>query len=338
MLTPILLSSILGVFSEQTPLEVQNLFEAYKDEYDHDFGEEDANRLAIFHDNLKFIDEVNSRNLSYKLGITPFTHLTNDEFREFVTRGYSLGDWQQTMLRGIDSEAQTFGFEGSVDDDLPMRVDYVEKGWVTDVKFQGTVCGSCWAFGVAGALEGLHKNVTGQLVSLSEQELIDCSRAYGNNGCNGTRHLNDSYEYVADHGLETERAYKYVGKDGQCRRDVCEYAIKAGTISHVNVKSNSSSSMLAAVAFGGPVSAVSCAWAGVFQNYKSGIIKGGECGNLPSHVVLVVGYDRGHDPYYRIKNSWGVQWGEHGYARLAIDDTDYGVCGILYEPVYPISK
>ncbi|EER15163.1 cathepsin L, putative [Perkinsus marinus ATCC 50983] len=96
--------------------------------------------------------------------------------------------------------------------------------------------------------------------------------------------------------------------------------------------------MLAAVAFGGPVSTLICGMSGVFQNYKSGIIKGDVCGNFPTHAVLVVGYDRGHDPYYRIKNSWGTKWGEYGYARIVIDDTEYGVCGLLREPVYPISK
>ena len=62
--------------------------------------------------------------------------------------------------------------------DLPNSVNWVTEGAVTAVKDQGQ-CGSCWAFSTTGALEAMHHRATGQLVSLSEQQLLDCSRAYG---------------------------------------------------------------------------------------------------------------------------------------------------------------
>ena len=62
---------------------------------------------------------------------------------------------------------------------LPDSVDWREEGAVTPVKDQGQ-CGSCWAFSATGALEAMHHRATGDLVSISEQQLIDCSRDYGN--------------------------------------------------------------------------------------------------------------------------------------------------------------
>ena len=78
--------------------------------------------------------------------------------------------------------------------DLPSEVDWRKKGVVTPIKDQGQ-CGSCWAFSVVGAIEGQHALGTGHLVSLSEQNLVDCTKDEGNFGCNGGWPY-DAYEYV----------------------------------------------------------------------------------------------------------------------------------------------
>ncbi|KAF4709129.1 hypothetical protein FOZ62_011235, partial [Perkinsus olseni] len=205
--------------------------------------------------------------LSYTLKITPFTHLTNAEFRD-------------TMF-GRFPESQA-----------PL----VTKGWVTEVKNQGS-CGSCWAFSATGALEGLHKNVSGELVSLSEEELIDCSSKYNNMGCVGGL-PNQAFQYVADHGLESEKDYPYQSKnasplipvvlpcDSESRKDV----IKAHSVSHVNVKPKSKSSLLAAVASAGPISVGLDGWSKAFQHYGGGVLDSG-CYPATNHAVLTVGYD-----------------------------------------------
>ncbi|KAF4706453.1 hypothetical protein FOZ63_020495 [Perkinsus olseni] len=246
---------------------VKELFEAYKERFGHGFGDDDDYRMAAFEDNLRYIEEENAKGLSYTLKITPFTHLTNAEFRD-------------TMF-GRFPESQA-----------PL----VTKGWVTEVKNQGS-CGSCWAFSATGALEGLHKNVSGELVSLSEEELIDCSSKYNNMGCVGGL-PNQAFQYVADHGLESEKDYPYQSKnasplipvvlpcDSESRKDV----IKAHSVSHVNVKPKSKSSLLAAVASAGPISVGLDGWSKAFQHYGGGVLDSG-CYPATNHAVLTVGYD-----------------------------------------------
>ena len=81
----------------------------------------------------------------------------------------------------------------------------------TQVGRQGSVCKSSWAFSAAGALEGLHNKLKGQLVSLSVQQLVDCSEAYGNKGCEGGTVVN-AFQYIHEEGgLCTNSSYPYIG-------------------------------------------------------------------------------------------------------------------------------
>jgi len=213
-------------------------------------------------------------------------------------------------------------------------VDWTAKGVVTPVKNQGS-CGSCWAFSTTGSVESNSAIKTGSLISLSEQELVDCSGSYGNDGCDGGL-MDYAFEYVkANGGLCTETDYAYTGVDGTCKSSGCtHYNPITG---YTDVTQDSETSLETAVT-NGPVSVAIEADQYAFQFYSSGVLTG-TCGTSLDHGVLAVGYGttNGQD-YWKVKNSWGTSWGEAGYVLICRNcdkNGNAGECGILEEPSYP---
>lgn len=194
-------------------------------------------------------------------------------------------------------------------------VDWVSKGKVSKVKNQGS-CGSCWAFSATGAIESFYL-FKGQSVTCSEQMLVDCSRSYGNQGCNGGWPSN-ALKYVAAKGLASSSAYPYTGKDGSCKS-------VSASIKISGQKSFSGCSALSSGINSHPISVAVDAtnW----SNYKSGVFS--NCKTSLNHAVLLVGVTSGN---WKIKNSWGTGWGESGYIRMSSGNT-CGVCG--HAGVYP---
>jgi len=218
---------------------------------------------------------------------------------------------------------------------LPRAMDWRTKGVVTDVKDQGQ-CGSCWAFSSTGALEGQHARKTGKLVSLSEQNLVDCSTEFGNDGCNGGL-MDNAFQYIkVNGGIDTETGYPYVGTDGQC--DFHKSDVGAEDTGFVDIAEGNERALKAALGTVGPVSVAIDASQPSFQFYHHGVYFDEGCSpeNL-DHGVLAVGYgtDRktGED-YWIVKNSWSENWGHEGYIYMARNKDN--ACGIASKASYPL--
>lgn len=291
--------------------------------------EENDKRFGIFKDNLMFIDEHNSENRTYKVGLNRFADLTNKEYRSMY-----LGTRTDAKRRLLKSRnpSQRYAFRAG-NEKLPESVDWRKTGAVTPIKDQGS-CGSCWAFSTVAAVEGINQIVTGELKSLSEQELIDCDRTY-NLGCNGGL-MDYAFDFIVTNGgIDTEDDYPYEGLDGIC--DPSRKNAKVVSIDgYEDVPPYNERALQKAVAHQ-PVSVVIEASGRALQLYVSGIFTGA-CGAALDHGVVVVGYgsENGKD-YWTVRNSWGNTWGEEGYLRLerSVIGSYTGKCGIAMEASYP---
>ncbi|KAM1022196.1 hypothetical protein FF1_043114 [Malus domestica] len=320
--------------SWRTDDEVMSIYEGWLAEHGKAYNAlgEKERRFQIFKDNLRYIDEQNSKNLSYKLGLNRFADLSNDEYRNTYLGTKTRAQKKRLSNRNTKSDR----YAPRVGDSLPDSIDWREEGAVNPIKDQGS-CGSCWAFSTISAVEGVNKLVTGDLISLSEQELVDCDTTY-NEGCNGGL-MDYAFEFIIKNGgIDSEEDYPYKGYDATCD----PYRKNARVVSidtYEDVPVNSENALKKAVA-NQPIAVAIEGGGRDFQLYNSGVFTG-RCGTALDHGVTVVGYgtDKGLD-YWIVRNSWGASWGEKGYIRMQrnLGNTANGICGIAMEPSYPIKK
>ncbi|CAL5061818.1 unnamed protein product [Urochloa decumbens] len=304
-------------------------------------------RFEVYRRNMALIEATNRLGLSYRLGETPFTDLTSDEFRATHTmprwRLDAARQQQQQQLiittrTGPVSEVaggRYWNHTGG-DVDVPQSVDWRAKGAVTPVKDQKD-CNTCWAFAAVAAIEGLHKIKAGKLVSLSEQEIVDCASPPGSN-CNSEGNPGVAMEWVATNGgLTTESDYPYEDREGSCKLDkMRNHVVKISDAEEV--EPNNEAALEAAVARQ-PVAVVVNSAPEIQQHYKSGVFHGPCDPEKTDHAVTVVGY--GAEPhglkYWIVKNSWGDWWGEKGYLRMERRVKDKrGMCGIATFSTFPV--
>jgi cathepsin L len=286
-----------------------------KDNKKHYAQSEFNMRYNVFKSNMDFVDAWNAQDY-HEVGINKFADLTVQEFSKIYNG-----------MNYVHNE--TMAYEPSV---TAATVDWTTKGAVTGVKDQGQ-CGSCWSFSSTGGLEGAHFIAKNALVSLSEQNLIDCSTAQGNQGCDGGL-MTQAFQYIkSNHGIDTEASYPYTATGP----NACKFKVAnvGSTITGwTNIKSGSEADLVTKIT-AGPTSVAIDASHSSFQLYTSGIYYEPACSSSAlDHGVLAVGFGTdGSKDYYKVKNSWGVSWGNAGYILMSRNRNNN--CGIATMATLP---
>ncbi|XP_073967705.1 cysteine proteinase 1-like [Choristoneura fumiferana] len=265
--------------------------------------EEDYNqRLEIFRSNLLRINELNVLHEA-TFGINKFADLTREEF-------------EKTRLAGFPPVEINTGEKITVEKewiaDAPDSLDYRDEGLVTEVKDQGQ-CGSCYIFSAIGNIEGQQAKINNELISLSEQQALDCDKEKKDMGCNGGYMVN-VIALMKEGGSVGEEDYPYTAKVGSCSRN--ESNVKVKILNATALSTPTEEELAGALAHYGPLAIA--LYMPDWQYYQDGVLTPLNCDNPPNHGVVLVGYGTvpGGRDYWIIKNSWGADWGIEGYFKL----------------------
>jgi len=322
----------------------KDLFKVWHYVYEKTYSldtQEAKDRFRAFKDNLKFIREHNAKNLEYKLGLNQFSDMTHAEYKEKMCT--------KKVVKGeeFDKLVETSKFnpvKDDDDDDLTKRrflagldnIDY--RNFYNSARNQGN-CGCCWAFATAGAVEGAYGLKNGMTYNyLSPQHLVDCDK--NNNGCNGGNSLY-AYRYVATNGIHFESFYPYQGKVGICKYSNEQPLNLISSYSYCSNYSNNSErkcnfQKVYDLLKNGPGTIGIDASSREFNMYSSGIFSA-QC-SADNHAVILVGFgtDSNGTQYWVVRNTWGENWGEKGYIRVKVDESNNYSCFVTNEVIVPI--
>ncbi|KAI0989638.1 hypothetical protein GJ496_010958 [Pomphorhynchus laevis] len=311
--------------------ELQDIWKMFKSKYAKVYtdakSEKDAmNNLSqkIRHIlKIKFSD----KKTHFKIALNEFSDLSEEQLK---TRLYGLRI-PKSKLKSLRTKLKKRGNSKidfkSIKYILP-SVDLRERGIISPVKNQKE-CGGCYSFATTGLLEAVHKFRSNTSIVFSEQQLIDCSRKYGNLGCEGGL-MEDCFAYLKDHGIQENSTYPYVNDDGKCRYDPNK---TVAYVSHFRTFEPGDEVSIMHTLQYTPVAVGIDASSFEFTQYAGGIFDSENCfKEFVNHAVLLVGYGSETDEnnktidYWIIKNSWGPTWGEDGYVRLLRNGQNY--CGV----------
>jgi len=317
LLAALLLVSVLGEVSDEQAVQ---LFTNFKNDFSVNYQDpaEEAFRFGVFTQNLAIVDRLNADNPHAVFGVTKFADRTDEEFSSSL--GYPrTGDPDDNSTDTIITDNRS----------LPINFDWRAKGIVTPVKNQQK-CGSCWAHAAAEAVESYWAKKTGNLVEVSVQQIVDCNRKSGQQGCSGG-FPGPAMTYAHTQGLVSSSLYPYTGTRGTCKLHTkAQIVASVGGWNHVRSNEEHMRKILYEYS---PMPV--CVDATIWKYYQGGIITG-KCLQNPlipyNHAVLLVGWGTDAQtgiPYWLIRNSWDSNWGEAGYIRLKRGDNK---CNIAKRP------
>lgn len=321
----LILAVLLGVAFGFTEIEYQRAFTQWMHTHDKVYeADEFLARYTVFKYHMDFVEEWNADpSHTHTVELNQFADLPLDEYRNIYLG--SRFDGTERLAKALAEGHQVFAPTGD-------NINWAANGAVLPPKDQGQ-CGSCWAFSTTGSVEALNFIYTRNLISLSEQNLIDCSGSYGNSGCSGGW-MDNAFKYIiANKGIDREANYPYQGNQGSCR---FQSAWTGATINSFADVQAGNEGALANTVNKQPVSVAIDASHTSFQLYRSGIYYEPACSsNNLDHGVLVIGYGSENGDYYIVKNSWGTGWGMSGYLWMARNRGNN--CGIATAASVPLA-
>ncbi|CAG5129120.1 unnamed protein product [Candidula unifasciata] len=303
---------------------VHESFEHFKTAHKKQYSpQEHDSRKHVFRQNLRYIHSKNRAGLSYTMSVNHLADRTENEMKKMRGFRYTHGN------RG----GKQFTSEALKVQDVPDQWDWRLIGAVTPVKDQA-ICGSCWSFGTTGTIEGANFLKTGNLIRLSQQELIDCSWGEGNNGCDGGEDFR-SYKFLIENGgLTSEEQYgQYLAIDSFCKKKLVTPVVQI--TNYTTIPQGDLATLKLSIFNKGPISVAIDASHKSFSFYSNGVYYEPDCKSDPDsldHAVLAVGYGTlNGQNYWLVKNSWSTYWGNDGYVLMSQLNNN---CGVATDATY----
>ncbi|KAI9998746.1 hypothetical protein PInf_003336 [Phytophthora infestans] len=302
-----------------------------------DDQEEDLRqRIFLTKQSIAKVQEANP-NANFSI-MSPFSAMTDEEFNNlqltallalFFGNGESQESYKFSDI--LDGEPTTYS---PVTTPSPVvtkassdSVDWSTSKCMAPIQSQGS-CGSCWAFATVSAVESAQCIASGKelFVKYSEQQLVSCNTK--NWGCYGGSPF-FAFDYVQQNGLCSEESYPYTFGGGYTRS--CSRSCAAQDTGLTGYAKVSGEDDLLRALDEHPVIVAVASANSVWKQYTGGVVS--SCDSWqPDHAVVAVGYDSSS---IKIRNSWGPEWGEGGYIRLARSSSKAGTCGVLIDMSTP---